>query len=110
MASSFIDIVFDGPPEHKAGRFVEVEDEQGQSINAGEWIQRPDGYWALRISDPPTSSIPVSKVIYFAESLKEEAVVIADDWDDVLSLLGCADENCSCHLHPPCPKGSIDNA
>jgi hypothetical protein len=47
-----IDIVFDGPPGPVAGRFVEVEDASGKSINYGEWIQRPDGYWALRL--PPT--------------------------------------------------------
>jgi len=45
----FIDIVFDGPPSHEAGRFVEVENPEGASINAGEWVQRPDGYWVLRI-------------------------------------------------------------
>lgn len=46
---SYIDIVFDGPPGHEAGRFVEVENSEGISINAREWIKRPDGYWALRI-------------------------------------------------------------
>ena len=44
-----IDIVFDGPPGPEAGRFVEVEDEDGKSIKVGEWIQRDDGFWALRI-------------------------------------------------------------
>lgn len=44
------DIVFDGSPDHKAPVFVEVEDEQGRSIRFGEWLQRPDGYWVLRIS------------------------------------------------------------
>ena len=43
-----IDIVFDGPPGPESGRFVEVENENGQSVNLGEWIQRPDGYSALR--------------------------------------------------------------
>lgn len=45
-----IDIVFDGPPSHESGRFVEVENAQGKSIKFGEWVQRPDGYWALRFS------------------------------------------------------------
>jgi len=45
-----IDIVFDGPPSHVSGRFVEVEDEQGRGINVGEWIQRADGYWVLRFT------------------------------------------------------------
>jgi hypothetical protein len=44
-----IDVVFDGPPNHEAGRFVEVEDAHGTSINAGEWVEREDGFWALRI-------------------------------------------------------------
>ena len=44
----FIDIVFDGPPGPEAGRFVEVENSEGRSISIGEWIKRPDGFWALR--------------------------------------------------------------
>ena len=44
-----VDIVFDGPPGPEAGRFVEVEDENGASINYGEWVEREDGYWVLRI-------------------------------------------------------------
>lgn len=43
-----IDIVFDGPPGPEAGRFVEVENDKGESIRFGEWLQRPDGYWVLR--------------------------------------------------------------
>lgn len=46
-----IDIVFDGPPSHDAPRFVEVE-RDGKSISIGEWLQRDDGYWVLRIPDP----------------------------------------------------------
>ncbi len=48
--SKHIDIVFDGPPGPEAGRFVEVENAERQSINTGAWIQRDDGYWALRLS------------------------------------------------------------
>ena len=33
----------------ESGRFVEVENELGASVKAGEWIDRGDGYWALRI-------------------------------------------------------------
>lgn len=44
-----IRIVFDGPPGPEAGRFVEVENENGQSICAGEWYEREDGPWELRI-------------------------------------------------------------
>jgi len=47
----YTDIVFDGPPGPEAGRFVEVENENGVSFSLGEWIARNDGYWALRIPD-----------------------------------------------------------
>lgn len=30
-----IDVVFDGPPSHESGRFVEVEDAAGRSISVG---------------------------------------------------------------------------
>lgn len=45
-----IDVVFDGPPGPEAGRFVEVENDEGHSINFGEWVKRDDGYWVLRIN------------------------------------------------------------
>lgn len=45
----YFDFVCDGPPGPEAGRFVEVEDALGRSFCAGKWVQRPDGYWALRI-------------------------------------------------------------
>jgi len=45
----FINIIFDGPPSHEAGRFVEVETDDGRSIKVGEWVERLHGYWALRI-------------------------------------------------------------
>lgn len=32
MSVKLVDIVFDGPPSHKSGRFVEVEDQDGKSI------------------------------------------------------------------------------
>jgi hypothetical protein len=47
--TQYVDIVFDGPPAHQSGRFVEVEDDQGHGIRFGSWVQRADGFWALRI-------------------------------------------------------------
>jgi len=44
-----IRIVFDGPPGPESGRFVEVEDINSMSLNAGEWKERPDGLWELRV-------------------------------------------------------------
>ena len=49
--SKYIDIVFDGPPSHQSGRFVESEDDTGASIRAGEWIEDGD-LWRLRIPNP----------------------------------------------------------
>lgn len=45
---NYIDILFTVAP-HAEGEFVEVENMHGQSIKAGEWIQREDGFWVLRI-------------------------------------------------------------
>jgi len=44
-----IRILFDGPPGPEAGRFIEVEDVRGVSISVGEWVERDDGMWELRI-------------------------------------------------------------
>jgi hypothetical protein len=65
-ANDYIDIVFDGPPSHESGRFVEVENSAGESIRIGEWVERPDGYWALRIptnqlNPPDSTSAPTSQ-------------------------------------------------
>jgi hypothetical protein len=30
-------IVFDGPPSHESGRFVEVEDADGNGLRVGKW-------------------------------------------------------------------------
>ena len=43
-----VQIVFDGPPSHHAGRFVEVE-QGGKSIKFGEWKEREDGFWVLEL-------------------------------------------------------------
>ncbi len=48
-----INIIFDGPPGPESGLFVEVETDDGKSINIGEWIERDDGLWALRIVKLP---------------------------------------------------------
>ena len=48
-----VNILFDGPPSSLSGRFVEVETDDGKSINIGEWVEREDGLWALRIERLP---------------------------------------------------------
>jgi hypothetical protein len=35
---------------HAGGGFVDVEDADGSSTSVGEWLQRDDGYWVLRIA------------------------------------------------------------
>lgn len=47
--SSYVDVVFTGPPDVRPAEFVEVEDADRRSIRYGEWLQRDDGYWVLRI-------------------------------------------------------------
>lgn len=49
-----INVVFDAPPGLEPGRFVEVETDDGKSIDAGEWIERSDGLYALRITSLPS--------------------------------------------------------
>ena len=48
-----INIIFDGPPAHEAGRFIEVETDDGKGISCGEWIEKDGGPWALRITELP---------------------------------------------------------
>lgn len=45
-----VDIVFDGPTGPESGGFVDAEDDNGNSIRFGEWIERADGFWVLRIT------------------------------------------------------------
>lgn len=44
-----IDFVFDGPPGPEGPRFIEAENMAGEGVNAGEWLQRPNGQWVLRV-------------------------------------------------------------
>ena len=50
----WIDIVFDGPPNLSGPRFIEAQNPERQSIDAGEWIERDDEFWVLRIPRQPT--------------------------------------------------------
>ncbi len=64
-ATPLIDIVFDGPPGPTCGRFVEVEDAEGCGLKRGEWVERDDGFWALRLPDP-------SALLALAKAQREE--------------------------------------
>ena len=48
-----INIVFDGPPGPEGPRFIEVETDDGHSIGVGEWQERRDGCWKLKITVTP---------------------------------------------------------
>jgi hypothetical protein len=49
--------VFDGPPGPDGGRFVECETTDGHSVNAGEWHERADGLWELRVALPSSDDL-----------------------------------------------------
>lgn len=78
-------VVFDGPPGPEAGRFVECETPDGRSINAGEWHQRPDGYWELRVSAGITPTPKKNDVERVARAL---VPILSgsqeDDWGNAL--------------------------
>ncbi len=42
-------VIFDGPPSHESGRFIELEDEAGKGVGPEgcDWRQREDGLWSL---------------------------------------------------------------
>lgn len=40
-------VIFDGPPAHGSGRFVEVENAAGYGRSVGGWKRRHDGLWSL---------------------------------------------------------------
>jgi hypothetical protein len=41
-------VVFDGPPSHESGRFVELQDAEQRGVGGvAEWTDRGDGYWTL---------------------------------------------------------------
>jgi hypothetical protein len=64
-------VVFDGPPSHESGRFVEVETADGRGLSprqtGADWHQREDGLWALgpfaiaQPTDAPTTHLTCSR-------------------------------------------------
>lgn len=78
-SAPFIDIVFDGPPSHDSGRFVEVEDESGKSISIGEWVKRDDGYWTLRVPSAPSMQAEIDRLRALNGDLRA-ALKEALDW------------------------------
>lgn len=41
-------VVFDGPPSHESGRFVEVHNAEGEGVTVeAQWMDEGDGFWTL---------------------------------------------------------------
>lgn len=38
-------VIFDGPPSHESGRFVELEDASGRSVARAEWTHEEGTAW-----------------------------------------------------------------
>lgn len=68
-----VHIIFDGPPSHESGRFVEVETPDGRSISWGRWEQRGK-YWHL-IAPQPADGVVVPRegMLQAAKWLENEA-------------------------------------
>ena len=101
MSNKFF-IVFDGPPSHESGRFVEVETEHGISISAGKWTQR-DGFWLL---GPFQEASDDSELLSSANRALAEQLRLSNTFrlalQALLELQNVPDKNCSCHISPPC--------
>lgn len=85
---SSIHVVFDGP---ESGRFVEVENADGKSINAGEWVERLDRNWALVIPRAPEKMVTPEKRQEVIDWLNTQNGNLFDAKylaDDVLMILG----------------------
>jgi len=87
-----IDIVFDGPPGPISGQFVEVETDQG-SISLGEWVERADGRWSLRIVDDRARIAELESALDAANRLLHEALpTIASRGAEVARLQELSDD------------------
>ncbi len=71
-------IVFDGPPSHESGRFVEVE-LNGQGISFGEWEQNGD-FWELVLGEPHAV---LAMMEQFVISADETAKGLIDDIEEL---------------------------
>lgn len=75
-------VVFDAPPGPEGGRFIEVEDAEGKSFNAGEWRQRNDGLWELVIifAQPQGVVMPERMTVNTAWATDLTSAQYACDW------------------------------
>lgn len=93
-----INIIFDGPPAHKSGRFIEIETDKGESLKIGEWIDKGDGLWALRITELPTNkykvwnckiAIPFDSDYHFGFDSSPRSAAIKAIRDAGIEVIGC---------------------
>lgn len=102
--SDYFDVVFDGPPSHESGRFVEVESPAGTSVRLGEWIDRGDGYWALRFPKPAPAPEAQPCLGMYQDGVPSHCAGCA--------LHDCRGEGCGPYDHPGCvgssrPQGNV---
>lgn len=71
-------IVFDAPPGPKGCRFIEVETPDRRSVRAGEWHERDDGYWELRINR--TVDQALLDALETAQDIAKSAWVLMDEF------------------------------
>lgn len=76
-------IVFDGPPGPEGGRFVEVENEHGVSVRAGEWVEVLRGgnrkYWTLQLGGQPVETAKLQGKIVELKALLRRIVKYATE-------------------------------
>ncbi len=124
-------VIFDGPPEHRAPGFIEVEDEDGFSVGGFTWEPHclADCWRLGPFYTTPQPSVEVETLTRQRDTAWEELrkirqSVSANDeestFDEVVRLAKQRDElanalellventeeppdrNCSCHISPPC--------
>ena len=71
LATAKTRILFDGPPSHESGRFVEVEDEHGRSFGAGEWTEQGE-FWVLTLTSPRVQADDLRDLLHTLAVEREE--------------------------------------
>ena len=75
LATAKTRILFDGPPSHESGRFVEVEDEHGRSFGAGEWTEQGE-FWVLTLTSPRVQADDLRDLLHTLAVLREENALL----------------------------------
>jgi len=104
MGHQKLAIVFDGPPGPEAGRFIEVEQEDGSSVKAGQWEKRENGQWVLhlRVIDEDIAPSPETHP-------NEEKVLGNLMSEDACPLVHCHCSACGCAIGENGSCGCEDN-